>query len=150
MTDRYRDHEAACTKIRAENDKLLADFGVWLSDSGVSPQTTRRHVSNIDLYVNHFLLYEEPTEARDGVYRVGMFLGYWMIRKVLGIGQSSIRSSGASLKKFYGFLNERGLVSDEAVRSMREQIRDGMPGWLERKRRYDDPRVTDPFEHGLV
>src|SRR5207247_2874294 len=135
MADVYRNYEAKCKKIREENAKLLSEFGKWISHKGLSEKTIREHVSNADFYVNEFLLYEDAIKAADGPYHVGMFLGYWFIKKALWASESSIRSNAASLKKFYDFMHEQGLVSEEAVRDMRARIREGMPEWLARRRR---------------
>src|SRR5947209_19926177 len=104
MTDSYREYEAKCERIREENKQLLSDFSQWLSRKGLSEKTIRQHSSNVDLYVNHYLLYEEAIEAADGLSHLGMFLGYWFIKKALWSSEPSIRSNAASLKKFYEFM----------------------------------------------
>ena len=144
MVDEYRQYEEACKRIREENAKLLIDFGDWLKRKGLSEKTHGQHVANIDLYINEFLLYEDATEAAEGLGHVGMFLGYWFIKKAMWSSESSIRSNVASLKKFYEFMYERGLVSEEALKEMREQIKEELPEWLATMRRYSDPSITDP------
>ena len=129
MTNRYEVYEAGCERLRTANEELLAGFERWLADKALSHETIRRHLSYIDLYVNHYLLYEDAISAADGAFHVGMFLGYWFPRKVRS-SEWSIRSSAASLNRFYKFMNERGLVSDEATRHLRKQIQEEMPGWL--------------------
>jgi len=49
----------------------------------LSKKTIDKHVSNVDFYINDFLLYEDAIEAADGVSSMGMFLGYWFIRKAM-------------------------------------------------------------------
>jgi site-specific recombinase XerD len=146
MTDKYREYEKACERIRRDNKHLLSDFGAWLMKSGLSEKTMRQHVQNIDIYVNDYLLCEDPTEAKEGVHNVGMFLGYWFIKKVSWSSESAIRSNVASLKKFYSFMQERGLISEEALSDMREKIKEDLPEWLATMRHYDDPSITDPTE----
>jgi hypothetical protein len=135
MTDRYQVYEAECQRIRAANAVLLEDFGAWLAAKNLSDSTIRQRLSQIDLYINHYLLYEDAAEARDGAYRVDMFLGYWLVRKVLGASENMIRSTAVSLKQFYAFMNERGLVSDEAVRCVRDSAGASAAEGLERLRR---------------
>jgi hypothetical protein len=136
MSERHRAYEAECERIRTANADLLESFRAWLAGKGRSAGTIRERLSHIDLYLNHYLLYEDAIEAPDGAYRVGMFLGYWLVRKVLGVSEYMIRGSAASLKQFYGFMNEKGLVSDEALEFVREQIRTGTPEGLAKVRRY--------------
>ncbi|MGV3723316.1 MAG: recombinase [Actinomycetota bacterium] len=136
MSDGKQTPEAIGERLRAENEKLLAEFAICLAESGLSPRTIRQHVYNLDLYLNHYLLYDEPLEAPRGVYHAGMFLGYWLPWKVSWTSDGTMRSHAASLHKLYSYLNERGLVSDDAVAHLRKQLRTGMPGWLVNSRRY--------------
>jgi hypothetical protein len=75
--DEYEIYESECKKIRKENRKLLSGFSQYLASKKLSKKTIDKHVSNIEFYVNEFLLYEEPLKANDGVNRLDDFLGYW-------------------------------------------------------------------------
>ena len=81
--DDYEKYEDDCKMIREANKLLLSDFEAWLISSGLSQKTIDNHLSNIDFYVNEYLLYEDATEVKDGVDAVGMFLGYWFIKKAM-------------------------------------------------------------------
>ena len=146
MSDDYENYERECERIRDENEKLLVDFEAWLQQAGLSSGTIKKHVDNIDFYINEFLLYEDAEEAQTGVDRVNMFLGYWFIKKATWASASSIRSNAASLKKFYTFMHERGLVSKEDLDFLNATIKEEMPEWLATLARYDDPSITDPEE----
>ena len=67
-------------------------------------------------------------------------------RKALWASPAQIKSNAASLKKFYAFMNEKGLVDDEALVAMNEQIKQEMPEWLATMERYDDPDIDDMDE----
>ncbi len=136
MSDTYQRYEAECARIRAANQELLTEFQDWLAERGASEKSIRRHLRNMDLYLNHFLLHEMPTEASCGVLSVRMFLGYWYPRKVLGISETSLRGNAASIRKFYQFMSAKGLVSEEAVLNLGRRIRGSMPEWLEGMNRW--------------
>lgn len=70
------DEEIACEKIRQENAALLSEFDKWLTGKNLSKKTIVTHRSNIDLYINEFLLYEDAICAADGPSYIGMYLGY--------------------------------------------------------------------------
>ena len=146
MSNDYERYEIECERIREANGKLLADFAIWLQQSGLSSKTIAKHTENIDFYINEFLLYEDAEGAQEGVHRIGMFLGYWFIRKAMWSSASSIKSNAASLKKFYTFLHERGLVSQDDLDSLKETIKEEMPEWLATLARYDDPSISDMGE----
>ena len=141
--DDYEKYEDDCKTIREANKLLLSDFEAWLKSSGLSKKTIDKHLSNIDFYVNEYLLYEDATKAKDGVDAVGMFLGYWFIKKAMWASQSSIKGNATSLKKFYAFMYEKGLIDKDDLADLKETIKEGMPEWLATLERYDDPSVED-------
>ena len=141
----YEKYEEDCKRIREANERLLHEFDAWLKSSGLSEATINNHSSNIDFYINEYLLYEDATEAKDGVNGVGMFLGYWFIRKAMWASPSSIKSNAASLKKFYAFLQEKGLIGKEDLNDLEKEIKADMPKWLATIARYDDPSGEDTW-----
>lgn len=141
--DSYAKYEEDCRAIRKTNKHLLGEFEVWLQSFNLSKKTIANHLSNIDFYVNDFLLYEDATEAKDGVTSVGMFLGYWFIRKAMWASQSSIKGNATSLKKFYMFMGEKDLVEKDDLVELEQTIKEDMPEWLATLERYDDPSIED-------
>jgi len=144
--DDYEKYLGACKKIRKFNKRLLRGFEDWLKASGLSAKTIQKHLYNIDFYINEFLLYQEATDAKDGAGSVDLFLGYWFIRKALWASQTSIRGNAASLKKFYTFMHEKGLIEDDDLANLKETIKRGMPEWLATLERFDDPFIDDVWE----
>lgn len=141
----YEKYEDDSKIIRETNKKLLGEFETWLKSAGLSENTISKHLSNIDFYINEYLLYEDAIEAKDGIQGVSMFLGSWFIKKAMWASQASIKSNAASLKKFYAFLLEKGLVEQEDLIELEETIKDEMPEWIEELNRYDDPSNFEDF-----
>jgi site-specific recombinase XerD len=141
--DDYEKYEEDCKKIRKANECLLNEFEMWLKSSGLSEKTINNHLSNIDFYVNEYLLYEDASAAKDGVDAVGMFLGYWFIKKAMWASQSSIKGNATSLKKFYTFMREKGLIDKVDLIDLKQTIKEDMPEWLATLGRYDDPSIED-------
>ena len=139
----YEDYEQECSVIRDENQKLLVDFESWLRRKQLSDGTVKKHRDNIDFYINEFLVYESPKRPSEGINEVGMFLGYWFIRKAMWASETTIRSYATSLRELYTFMMERGAVDPEDVKEMRERIKEDLPEWIATVRRYDDPSL-DP------
>ena len=75
-----------------------------------------------------------------------MYFGYWFIKKAMWASASSMKSNAASLKKFYSFLHEQGLISKEALADLKETIKENMSEWLATLSRYDDPDIEDMEE----
>lgn len=141
--DKYKQYEKKCDEIRKANESLLTEFDAWLASSGLSEKTIDKHHFNIDFYINAYLLYEDAIEAKDGIHSVSMFLGYWFIRKALWASQASIKSSAASIKKFYAFLVEKGLVDKNDLAELEVLIKEQMKEWMKTISRYDT--VSDDY-----
>jgi site-specific recombinase XerD len=146
MLDDYEQYEKACEEIRQSNALLLEEFGQWLQQSNLKPNTIKKHTQNIDFYINEFLLYDDATTPEQGIDEVSMFLGYWFIKKAMWASAASIKSNAASLKKFYKFLHEKGLVSKENLGMLKSIIKEEMPDWLATLNRYDDPSIDNMMD----
>ena len=143
MTDPYEEFERKCRAIRRENSRLLKGFEGWLKKKGLSEKTVKKHVTNIDFYLNHCLCYDDPPQtAAEGINRIGYFLGYWFIRKAMWASPAEIRDNAAGLKKFYAYMTEKGLVSREDLGLVKEEIKAGLPEWIATVQRYDDPDTS--------
>ena len=118
----------------------------WLAAANLKDKTITKHRNNIDLYINHYLLYEDTVEAKDGTHGINMFLGYWFIKKAIWSSPAQIKGNAASLKKFYTFMHQKGLIDSEALNQLKETIKEEMPEWIATMQRYDDPSIQDMEE----
>lgn len=144
MSDEYEEYQRECEVIRAENEKLIDEFFQWLSNKKLSEATCNKHCDNVDFYVNEFLLYDDATRAADGAGGIGMFLGYWFIRKAAWCTENAIKQNAVSLKKFYQLMLEKGEIDQESFDYLKERVKEDMAEWLATLRRYDDPSIRDP------
>ena len=134
--DDYEKYKNECNKIRADNKKLLNDFRCWLQNKKLVDKTINNHISNVNFYINEFLLYYEAYEAKEGYNLIDMFLGNWFIRKAIWASCTNIKTNAASLKKFYTFMFEKGYISSEDLKELKEIIKEEMEEWLENLKRY--------------
>jgi site-specific recombinase XerD len=147
MLDDESEYDKRCQQIRQENAALLGEFSHWLKKAGIGAATIRSHCTNLDFYLNHFLLYADLLTPADGVSCVGEFLGDWFIHKAMWSNKTTVKANATSLKKFYGFLAERGLIKPEEFASLKQQIKDELPDWLDAVERYNNPDA-DLLEDG--
>ncbi len=137
-------NEADCKKIRASNKKLLAEFKIWLGSTNSVEKTINNHISNIDFYINEYLLYsEDPIKAQYGISEVSMFLGDWFIRKAMWASKAHIKSNAASITKFYTFLLGKGLVTSDDLDELKLTIKAELPEWVQALKRYNDLENED-------
>ena len=144
MSD-YDEYLEQCEKVKEENAKYLALFEKDLQEAGLSPKTISNHVSNVEFYINEYLLYEEPRPMEDGAYALDSFLGYWFIRKCMWSTPASIKSNAASMKKFYKCMLTHGKVSKDAYDQLCSDIKENMEQWQEDCAQYNDMDAPNPF-----
>lgn len=129
--DEYEIYQEQCKIIKEGNIKLLLEFETYLVNSGLAKKTIKNHVSNVEFYINEYLLYEEPQKPESGTNQIGWFLGDWFIRKAMWASKESIKRNAASLKKFYTFMEEQGLIEMEVLNELKEIIKYEMKEWLD-------------------
>ena len=131
VDQKYAEWERRRAEIMRENEALLTEFEAWLTTKGLGKKTIRDHRLNVDFFINNYLVYYEKLHtAAEGVSMVGGFLDSWFPRKALWAGPSAIRSNAASFKKFYTFMNERGLVSGDDLQELKEELKECLPDWM--------------------
>lgn len=125
----YQKWEADCERIRKENEVLLEEFKFWLLKSGLSDNTVKSHIGNVDFYINDYLLYSDVVEAKDGAVEIGGFLGDWFIRKATWASPAEVKQNAASLKKFYTFLLQKGEIDKATLVELKATIKEELPDW---------------------
>jgi len=141
----YNDYSKTCDEIRAKNSEYLDLFEQALIEDGFKDSTIKRHLSNIGFYINDFLLHEEPLTIDCGIGRIDSFLGDFFIRKCMWSTPGNIKSTAASIKKFYKCMMERGIVKKSDYEFLCSEIRDGMETWQADCAIYNDPDEPNPF-----
>ena len=141
----YEEYEKQCKIIQKENEKYLDLFEQELEQQGLSTKTINRHLENVDFYINEYMLYEEPRSMDEGVYMIDMFLGYYFIRKCMWSTPASIKSTAASIKKFYKCMLDHGKIEKEDYDSLCSEIKERMSYWQADCAQFNDPDAPSPF-----
>ncbi|MCR5098415.1 MAG: hypothetical protein K6B14_05655 [Lachnospiraceae bacterium] len=123
------EREAACKKIRSDNEECLSDFKWDLVDQGLMEKTISRHLNNLDLFLNKFMLGEEAKAMEEGPYLVDDFYKNYFIHKCDWATGGSIKSTSESLKKFYMCMFNNGRIETEDYMELSKTIKDKMPEW---------------------
>lgn len=143
----YDEYEKKCEEIIARNAVYLDEFREDLEKAGLKDNTIRRHCSNVDLYINTYLLNEEPLEMMEGssAYGINDFLGYFFIRKCMWSTPASIKSTAASIKKFYQSMLVRGHIERADYEELILTIKEMSEEWMAACEAYNDPSAESPF-----
>jgi len=133
------EQEAAYVKeIEKSNREHLSTFKIWLGNQGLADKTINNHINNVDFYINHYLNYYGPQEVQAGCYSIDGFLGSFFIRKAMWSSCSQIKSTSASIKKFYACMLENGVVEKDDYANLCDDIKEDMDEWLDAMRRYEE------------
>ncbi len=127
----YDQYEADCESLRGVNKEVLKQFKGWLQAKKLSEKTIKTHLSNVDFFINEYLLYESPvTPPEEGINDISMYFGYWFIKKAMWASKASLKSNAASLTKFYTYCLEKGLISEHDLSVLKTTIKDEMADWI--------------------
>ena len=93
---------------RKINTKYIEGFVDELSKKGFVDKTIKNHYFNVDFYLNDFLLREDALTMENGCKDeyLSDFFGYFFIRKCMWSTPDTVKSTIASLKKFYRLSKE--------------------------------------------
>lgn len=141
----YEEYEQQCKSQRESNEEYLKKFERDMNEAGLSANTIARHLSNIDLYINEYLLREKPLEMREGCYCVDDFLGNFFIRKCMWSTPGTIKSTAASLKKFYKCMESKGNIQKDEYQEFCNTIKENMDIWRDDCELFNNPSVDNPF-----
>ena len=133
----YELYELNLKKNNKRNEKFLKIFENWLKDQKLVNKTIKKHLNNIDLYINDYLNYYEVTPMEDGVGMVYAFLSDWFIRKCMWSSVASIKETAASIKKFYQCMSEKNYIKNEDYKFLCQEIKNNMDIFIDSFIEYD-------------
>ena len=126
----YEKYEKDCERIRQENEQYLKMFEKELTDKGLSPKTIKQHLENVDFFINEYNLRDDALTVKDGMSGLDSFF-YFFIHKCMWSTPDTVRRTAASLKKFYKFLADNGIIDQDDYELFASDIKDGAPFWVE-------------------
>lgn len=130
--------------MQEKNKKYLDLFKQDMVEKGLAPKTIKKHVNNIDFFLNTFLLREGVFTMEEGLLRADEFFDFF-IRKCMWSSPNSIKENGASLKKFYKSMADHEFISQLDSKDFSDQIKYGMPMWLHDFEMYMSDSSYNPF-----
>ena len=137
--DDYEQYEKDCERIRKENETLLKGFEKELQKVNLSPKIIKKHIFNIDCFLNNYLLYSEAINAAAGITEIWGYLGDFFIRKCMWSTPAQIKHNATSFKKFYSYMEDVGKVSKDELEAMNFEIKTFLPMWVETVEEYNNP-----------
>ena len=138
------DYDRQCDLMREKNQHYLDLFETDMCNHGLAESTIRRHLDNVDFYINEYLLYYGVNDMEFGCYDIGGFLGDFFIRKCMWSTPGTIKTNATSIKKFYKCMRDNGLVTTDAYDRLLRTIKENMADWQADCAEFNNP-AYDPF-----
>lgn len=127
------------------NKKFMKEFEEWLKEKSLSDKTIKKHLSNVDLFINDYLNYYDIETAEEGINSVYSFLSGWFIEKCMWATPYTTKEEAASIKKFYAYMSEKGYVEKEDYKFLCEELKDSMDEILDTLEAFDNGTYYDMF-----
>ena len=126
-------------EIEKQNNEYLEIFVDDLLEAGLKQKTVKNHLSNVGFYINDFVLYHYEKGMKESCQSsyVSDFFGYYFIRKCMST-PSTLKSTAASLKKFYKCMFEHGCLEEKEYKDFMKTVKDEMPFWVEECEEYNN------------
>lgn len=133
--------------IHKRNENLIYNFAGWMKRDELAEKTIGKHTSNIDFFLNEYLVYQDKNDseedielcqAEDGIEMVDDFLGYWFIKKAMWSSENSVKENITSIKKFYTFMQSLNLISKEDLKRLNKTIKENKQEWIDSVNRYNN------------
>lgn len=130
---------------KKRNKKFIKEFEEWLKEKSLSDKTIKKHISNVDIFINDYLNYYDVETAEEGINSVYSFLSGWFIEKCMWATPYTTKEEAASIKKFYAYMSEKGYVEKEDYKFLCEELKDSMDEILDTLEAFDNGTYYDMF-----
>ena len=118
------------------NEQMLDLFEESISH--LKPKTIDNHVENVDFFINDYLYDRNGLSFEEGIWYVDSFLGDFFIRKCMWSTPGTIKSTAASIKKFYKCMLDNDRIQQSDYKYLCEEIKEKMPEWQARCEEYNN------------
>lgn len=125
------------------NHEYLLLFQEDLENAGLKQKNIYNHLSNADLSINDFSGNRMNVTMEEGVTMLGDFLGDYFIRKCMWSSPSTVKTTTASLKKFYKSMAKHRKIEKKDYDYVCRDTKESMEYWQESCKSYNNPHF--PF-----
>ena len=140
-----KDLEKKIEENKKRNKKFMKEFEEYLKEKNLKDKTIKKHLSNVDLFINDYLNYYDIETPEEGINSVYSFLSGWFIEKCMWATVYTTKETTASIKKFYAYMSEKGYVKKEDYKELCEELKDSMDEILEYLDAFDNGTYYDMF-----
>ncbi len=115
--------------VHEENQKYMDIFENYMKKERLSKRTIRKHMSNIDMFLEYYLTYDMPNHMSWGCYDVNAYFDDFIIRKTSYSTLEDVRSIISTLNKFYKLMYELRYITVEDYMEYLNVVKDRKRYW---------------------
>ncbi len=132
----YGDPDAASKLVAEYNLPAIALFEESIQN--FTEKTIQKHLSNVIFFLNDYSTYYDACTFEDAWKSLDDFFGYFFIRKCMWSTPATIKSTAASIKKFYKCMVDNQLFDARAYDMLTTHIKENMPIWQDECEAYNN------------
>lgn len=117
---------------RKENENYLKLFENQMKKDGLAPRIIKKHLSNVEFYINDYLLFSSIINIEDGMSEMRDFFYYWFFAKALQSKCESVYAHIDSVTLFYKLMVDQGLANREDYEKMLCNITKYKAEWIKK------------------
>lgn len=141
--DEYEAREKALQEL---NVRYYNEFGDWLEGQGLSDKTVQKHIDNASVYLDLYLM-RDLARVEDGASMLDGFFGDFFIRKCLWSTPGNLRTTAASIKKFYRCMEDLGHVPQGTADAVKSEVKASLNEWCEECRAFNEGEPFDDLDN---
>lgn len=130
------DPDTARELVEQYNRPAIALFEDSLDN--FTPKTISKHISNVAFFLNDYNTYYEACTFEDAWKNLDDFFGYYFIRKCMWSTPATIKSTAASIKKFYKCMMDYQMIEANDYNMLISIIKEHMPIWQDECESYNN------------
>lgn len=123
---------------RKENENYLKLFENQMKKEGLAPRIIKKHLSNVEFYINDYLLFSSIINIEDGMSEMRDFFYYWFFAKALQSKCESVSAHIDSVTLFYKLMVDQGLANREDYEKMLCNINEYKAEWIKKFSRHNN------------
>lgn len=113
LDDELSDADSTTSGAFAESTDLIGQFFDYLSELGKSGATARSRTRDLQIYAEFLASYYNRSLAGGDYATLDECLFYYYPRRVMNTSPRQVREICTSVKQFYSFMRERGVIVDD-------------------------------------
>ena len=132
-------------QYKKENDECLKLFKMDLENAKLAEKTISKHMDNVEMFLNEYLLSEDPDPMQKGARMLHKYFGGYYIYEYLFATPGTVKTTAASIKKFYKSMLDHEKITKDDFDYLVLDIKQNMEDWMKMCEKFNESDDDDPY-----